>query len=664
MDFLKKKMGEKKKFLIFALLFTFFWRFLPKIFHFYNLNYKDYAFCLGYIILPISFSIFLGLMNFSNKERFTLGDFYSNYKIIFWNIYLKGIFILLFLIFFSHIVFLPYKVEIFKGNPKSIFYSFYLFSLISLYTISTFASLLTGKFIINLFSFPFVFIFYLFIFLPLIVVFILISSSYILFFILFFGFFNWFLIYLSLILWDGCIKNISVKKKVLKSFLLFFIFSFALNGLSNLGVNIRLKNTFEELKKKGIKTELKEVIPQLIPDEKNGAIIYEEIFKIIEEVEKKNKKEIEFIPYQSCKKIEELKEEELKKGKRIIESDEFNKVFNLVEKAVNMPCRFNIEYGKGPEVLLSYLSEALLSRLSGLRNLSRYIRAKIYFCLKDKKYDEAIKFAKIGLKIGDYLKDEPLLISQLTRFAIDETVMMSINSVFNVKGIKISENDYMEILSILNGKQTNLSEVLNGELVIFEKPIISEYLRILYRHSLKDLKYEKFNKIMDLIFMPVIKNGFVFYLSHYSTIIEISKKPYYLAKKDIKNLKENDFKKYSNVFYSIKHMYFGRLITLLPALESSIIQGTNYSAYIDTFKIVIGLKIYKEKYGKYPEKIQLLTPEILPSLPYDPFTGNEFIYKREKDGFLIYSLGENEKDDNGIFDRKTKKDDIGWKLEI
>ena len=120
---------------------------------------------------------------------------------------------------------------------------------------------------------------------------------------------------------------------------------------------------------------------------------------------------------------------------------------------------------------------------------------------------------------------------------------------------------------------------------------------------------------------------------------------------------------WTNEFF--KYMYFSRLITLLaPALEGSIVQGTNYSAYIDTFKIAIGLKIYKERYGKYPEKIQLLTPEILTSLPYDPFTGKEFIYKKEKDGVLIYSLGENEKDDNGIFDRKTNKDDIGWKLEI
>jgi len=199
-----------------------------------------------------------------------------------------------------------------------------------------------------------------------------------------------------------------------------------------------------------------------------------------------------------------------------------------------MTCRFNIEYEKIIESISSHLSY-----LSKLRNLSRHIGAKIYFCLKDKKYDEAIKFAKIGLKIWDSLKDEPLLTSQLIRFAIDMTMMQSINSIFNVKEIKISENDYIEILSILNRKQTNMSEVINGEMVIFIKPIVSgEYIRKLYKRSSRHRGYEKFNKMMDLISMPIIKNDFIFYLKHYSIIVEISKKPYYLAKKDIKNLKK------------------------------------------------------------------------------------------------------------------------------
>jgi len=112
-------------------------------------------------------------------------------------------------------------------------------------------------------------------------------------------------------------------------------------------------------------------------------------------------------------------------------------------------------------------------------------------------------------------------------------------------------------------------------------------------------------------------------------------------------------------------MYLGRLFyTLVPALEEFLRQQARYTPYIDTFKIMVGLKIYKQKYGKYPEKLQLLTPEILPFLPVDPFTGKEFIYRIEKNGFLIYSLGENEKDDNGIYNPKENKDDIGWKVEI
>jgi len=99
MYFLQKKTKEKKKFLIFAFLLISFLRILPVLLHFHNLKYKDYAFYFGYIILPISFSIFLGLLNFSNKGKLTLEDFYSNYKLIFWKIYLLGIFILLFLIF-------------------------------------------------------------------------------------------------------------------------------------------------------------------------------------------------------------------------------------------------------------------------------------------------------------------------------------------------------------------------------------------------------------------------------------------------------------------------------------------------------------------------------------------------------------------------------------
>jgi hypothetical protein len=432
-------------------------------------------------------------------------------------------------------------------------------------------------------------------------------------------------------------------------------------------MNIKVKNVVEECRRIGIKTDLKEVIPLTIPDEKNASLLYNEIFKIMEEMSKKEKEKSFYAWDLILKGEKDLKKEEIEKGKeeikilkKIIESDECKNIFKLVEKAVNMPCRFNVEYEKGVQAVV-------LPHLDKLRKLARYICAKIYFCLKDRKYDEAIKFTKIGLKISDSLKDEPILVSQSMRLAIDNIIMkQGINLILNERNVKISENEYKEILAILDKKEIDMKKILNGEMLILATIFsnLDTYLSFSFSPIYSSYWSKKFFKIIDGEFWPIVKNEYVSYLIHFSNIIEFSDKPYYLTKGEIKNLEENINNYLENltgkvyIFIRPKYIY-----SILPP-PRFFIQKEKYSAYLDTLKIAIGLKIYKQKYGKYPEKLDSLIPEILPSLPCDPFTGKGFIYRTEKDGFLIYSLGENEKDDNGILDPKTNKDDIGWKLEI
>ncbi len=48
----------------------------------------------------------------------------------------------------------------------------------------------------------------------------------------------------------------------------------------------------------------------------------------------------------------------------------------------------------------------------------------------------------------------------------------------------------------------------------------------------------------------------------------------------------------------------------------------------------------------------------------DPFTGKSFVYRREGDGFIVYSLGVNRTDDGGVEDEKDRdKGDIVWRIE-
>ena len=59
------------------------------------------------------------------------------------------------------------------------------------------------------------------------------------------------------------------------------------------------------------------------------------------------------------------------------------------------------------------------------------------------------------------------------------------------------------------------------------------------------------------------------------------------------------------------------------------------------------LEIYRSIHNEYPESLAQLVPDLLPSSPNDVFSGKPLIYQRTADGFLLYSVGENGRDENG-----------------
>jgi hypothetical protein len=83
----------------------------------------------------------------------------------------------------------------------------------------------------------------------------------------------------------------------------------------------------------------------------------------------------------------------------------------------------------------------------------------------------------------------------------------------------------------------------------------------------------------------------------------------------------------------------------------------------------LACRLYKSRTGSYPVSLEELVPGLLNEVPVDPFTGKPLIYRREGEGFIVYSLGSNQKDDGG---RSTwmitqlvmdKDDDWTWREE-
>ena len=92
---------------------------------------------------------------------------------------------------------------------------------------------------------------------------------------------------------------------------------------------------------------------------------------------------------------------------------------------------------------------------------------------------------------------------------------------------------------------------------------------------------------------------------------------------------------------------FGRVLYTMCAPEAGSIQNKKCAAECnaEVLRIMAACRLYEMKHGKLPEKLDVLVPDYLESVPLDPYDGKPFRYKPEKD--IIYSVGRDCVDSGG-----------------
>jgi hypothetical protein len=108
---------------------------------------------------------------------------------------------------------------------------------------------------------------------------------------------------------------------------------------------------------------------------------------------------------------------------------------------------------------------------------------------------------------------------------------------------------------------------------------------------------------------------------------------------------------------------------MLADFESAFMKGAMVEAMLTAARTGLACRLFKSRTGHYPEGLSELVPDILTEVPIDSFTGKPLVYRRDGEGFIVYSLGSNQKDDGG---RSTfmitqlvmpKDDDWTWREE-
>ncbi len=116
--------------------------------------------------------------------------------------------------------------------------------------------------------------------------------------------------------------------------------------------------------------------------------------------------------------------------------------------------------------------------------------------------------------------------------------------------------------------------------------------------------------------------------------------------------------------YTADHIRDSLYATLCPIISSPRNNEYKMQFYLDRTKVAYALKAYQLDHKNYPENLAQLVPEYLPEIPPDPFSGQEPIYKTTEKGFLIYSVGPNQKDEKGFGPRGLMEGDYNLKDDI
>src|SRR5439155_15699761 len=63
--------------------------------------------------------------------------------------------------------------------------------------------------------------------------------------------------------------------------------------------------------------------------------------------------------------------------------------------------------------------------------------------------------------------------------------------------------------------------------------------------------------------------------------------------------------------------------------------------------VAVAAERYRLANGRWPETLAAVIPAYLSKIPIDPFDGQPLRYRRLKDGVIIYTIGEDQKDNGG-----------------
>jgi len=409
----------------------------------------------------------------------------------------------------------------------------------------------------------------------------------------------------------------------------------------------KLARTLAELKAKGIPLTAKDLVAPC-PDADNAARLWRAAENLLTTEEGEGRLAIlgAFGKYAGGTPIEAASKAALKQL-----AAENDRALELVAEMGAKPCFLS----RDPAVPLY---EALIPNAVKMIHATQLLGFKALFTAEDGDVPGAIDRIISGLKFTPLLAREGTLITYL--IAVAETRMLTYFLGDICRGRQVADETLLRLIDELDPLPwcERLGGVIRGERVFF-----IEVGQLSSRTGTKNLEwlFGEPSIVRDLgvwLIRPFLKRDIRKTLPRYAELEAQALRPYYESRSALQEqaLESKDLP---------WHAFLSK--SSWSNFQSAFLKEAQLEAMLLAARTGLACRLHKSRTGAYPESLEALVPVILGEIPIDPFTGEPLVYRRDGEGFIVYSLGSNEKDDGG---RSTymitqmvmeKDDDWAWR---
>ncbi len=396
----------------------------------------------------------------------------------------------------------------------------------------------------------------------------------------------------------------------------------------NMDWGAQLAAELAALKAQGVPLTLAEAAPKPVPDDQNAAILYQQVFNAPDlgaaglwdgEIDV-----LEMFRHDMGMAIE---------SEEILSRPEVRTALGIFWQASQMPyCVFPINWQD---------LGAPFPHMARFRRAPRLIAAYCFTLATEGRPKEALDWTLVALRMSRHAAAEPTIIAQLISYEMQGVALDSVRQILADSVIDAARADAVEqeLLNIDHHYEA-LNAALRTELAwgcdVYEAGRRDPKA---IRQILVGTAGTDEVPVDDLLAVPPDERDQLVYVSYVRAVQEKAKLPYRDGAGQLDAL-QDDFDRRRE-----PQMLAGWLV---PA-AGRLLQKRDWAvAEIGLCRVVLALKAYKHTRNSYPATLGQLQDSPEWSLPKDPFSGEDFVYQPQGEGFKLYSLGGDLDDDGGV----------------